>query len=62
MFNYLAVFLNKKAMGPQKTNKREVILADMHDDGVHFNPALLAKQKKMRQENAPRKVKKNKAK
>lgn len=49
-------------MEPQKTKNREVILADMHDDGVHFNPALLAKQKKMRQQNEPRKANKNKAK
>lgn len=49
-------------MKPQKNKDRQVVLADMHDDGVHFNPALLAKQKKIRQEKAPRKSNKNKSK
>jgi hypothetical protein len=39
-------------MKPQKSEEREVVLADMHDDGVHFNKALLLKQKKMRQQKA----------
>ena len=52
----------KKIMGPQDNEERQVILADMHDDGVHFNRELLAKQKKMRAQKAKRKANKNKSK
>ena len=52
----------KKITGPQDNEERQVILADMHDDGVHFNRELLAKQKKMRVQKAKRKANKNKSK
>jgi len=29
----------------QKEENREIVLADMHDDGVHFDPRKLAKMK-----------------
>lgn len=35
----------------QRDKNREVILADMHDDGVHFNRALLEKQKQMKKKD-----------
>ena len=43
--------------GIPDNEERQVILADMHDDGVHFNRELLAKQKKMRAQKAKRKAK-----
>lgn len=54
--------MSKKVMEPQDNQERQVILADMHDDGVHFNRELLAKQKKMRVQKAKDKKIKNKAK
>ena len=32
----------------QKEENREIVLADMHEDGVHFDPKRLAKMKAKR--------------
>lgn len=34
----------------QKDENREIILADMHGDGVHFNRALVKRQKQLSKE------------